>query len=94
MITEYQQRLRARYLAATVMPAPAPWQPVWNRPTSVGGLLGIGFAVHPGTGHDLVMVVSGAGHRGGVGRARGVVSPAPGAARPRAEGYKITSSRA
>ncbi|MFF3771962.1 hypothetical protein [Streptomyces sp. NPDC002232] len=62
MITEYQQRLRARYLTATVMPAPAPWQPVWNRPTSVGGLLGIGFAVHPGTGHDLVMVVSGAGH--------------------------------
>ncbi|MGA5195535.1 hypothetical protein [Streptomyces exfoliatus] len=62
MITEYQQRLRARYLGAPVMAAPAPWQPVLDRTTPIGGLLGIGFAVHPDTGHDLVMVVSHDGH--------------------------------
>ncbi|MFE6285582.1 hypothetical protein [Streptomyces sp. NPDC057877] len=28
----------------------------------VGGLLGVGFAVHPGTGHDVAMVVSSSGH--------------------------------
>jgi hypothetical protein len=33
-----------------------------NRGIRIGGLLGIGFAVHPGTGHDLVMVVSHDGH--------------------------------
>ncbi|MFE2322893.1 hypothetical protein ACFXD5_03015 [Streptomyces sp. NPDC059385] len=62
MITEYQRRVRERYLAAPVMPAPAPWQPILDRRTPVGGLLGIGFAVHPETGHDLVMVVSHDGH--------------------------------
>ncbi|MEU7292533.1 hypothetical protein AB0A76_04895 [Streptomyces exfoliatus] len=62
MITEYQQRLRARYLGAPVMAAPAPWQPVLDARTPIGGLLGIGFAVHPDTGHDLVMVVSHDGH--------------------------------
>ncbi|MER7735148.1 hypothetical protein ABTX80_30055 [Streptomyces erythrochromogenes] len=62
MITNHQQRLRERYLAATVMPAPEPWRPVPDRRIPVGGLLGIGFAVHPDSGHDLVMVVSGAGH--------------------------------
>lgn len=62
MITEYQQRLRDRYLAAPVMSAPAPWQPVLDCRIPVGGLLGIGFAVHPDTGHDLVMVVSHDGH--------------------------------
>ncbi|MEV4947297.1 hypothetical protein [Streptomyces sp. NPDC053755] len=62
MITEHQQRLRDRYLAAPVMPAPAPWRPVLDRTTPIGGLLGIGFAVHPDTGHDLVMVVSHDGH--------------------------------
>ncbi|WP_344394955.1 hypothetical protein [Actinomadura alba] len=30
--------------------------------TPVGGLLGIGFAAHPDSGHDLVMVVSHDGH--------------------------------
>ncbi|MFD8168165.1 hypothetical protein OIE90_15110 [Streptomyces cellulosae] len=30
------------------MAAPKPWRKVLDRP--VGGLLGIGFAVHPGTG--------------------------------------------
>ncbi|MEU2391432.1 hypothetical protein [Streptomyces sp. NPDC007369] len=62
MITEYQQRLRDRYLAAPVMPAPTPWQPVLDRAIPIGGLLGIGFAGHPATGHDLVMVVSHSGH--------------------------------
>ncbi|MDD9377267.1 hypothetical protein M8Z33_11380 [Streptomyces sp. ZAF1911] len=61
-ITEYQQKLRERYLAAPVMRAPEPWQPVLDRRTPIGGLLGIGFAVHPDSGHDLVMVVSNDGH--------------------------------
>ncbi|QES55341.1 hypothetical protein DEJ51_15030 [Streptomyces venezuelae] len=62
MITEYQQKLRERYIAAPVMPAPEPWQQVLDNRTPIGGLLGIGFAVHPGSGHDLVMVVSQDGH--------------------------------
>ncbi|MFI6653006.1 hypothetical protein ACIBI8_36060 [Streptomyces sp. NPDC050529] len=62
MFTEYQQRLRDRYLAAPVMPAPAPWQPVLDRRIPIGGLLGIGFAAHPDTGEDLVMAVTGDGH--------------------------------
>ncbi|MFD8911073.1 hypothetical protein [Streptomyces sp. NPDC059575] len=62
MITEYQQKLRERLLAAPVVPAPAPWRPVLDRRTPIGGLLGIGFAVHPGSGRDLVMVVSHDGH--------------------------------
>ncbi|MDG4857859.1 hypothetical protein P8605_06760 [Streptomyces sp. T-3] len=62
MITEYQQRIRDRYRAVPVMSAPAPWQPVLDRSIPIGGLLGIGFAVHPDTGHDLVMVVSHDGH--------------------------------
>lgn len=64
MITSYQQALRDRLLAAPEVPAPEPWRPVFrSRPyVPVGGLLGIGFAVHPDSGHDLVMVVSHAGH--------------------------------
>lgn len=62
MITEYQRKLRERFLAAPVMPAPEPWQPVLDRRTPIGGLLGIGFATHPDSGHDLVMVVSHDGH--------------------------------
>jgi len=62
LITEYQQRLRDRYLAAPVVSAPAPWQAVLDRRFPIGGLLGIGFAVHPDAGHDLVMVVSHDGH--------------------------------
>ncbi|MGA5020868.1 hypothetical protein ACPCAA_26125 [Streptomyces griseoincarnatus] len=42
------------------MAAPEPWRKLLDRP--VGGLLGIGFAVHPDTGQDLVMTVSTAGH--------------------------------
>ncbi|GHF19159.1 hypothetical protein E5082_16875 [Streptomyces griseoluteus] len=62
MSTEYRRALRDRYLAAPVMPAPSPWRPVGEGLVGVGGLLGIGFAVHPETGHDLVMVVSSSGH--------------------------------
>ncbi|WP_329344126.1 hypothetical protein OG866_16165 [Streptomyces sp. NBC_00663] len=61
-------------LAAPVLPAPEPWRPVFAPPfappvtpgfascAAVGGLLGIGFATHPDTGNDLVMVVSHDGH--------------------------------
>ncbi|MYS16620.1 hypothetical protein [Streptomyces sp. SID4982] len=62
MTTEHQRALRERYPAAPVMPAPSPWRPVGGGPTLVGGLLGMGFAVHPETGRDLVMVVSAGGH--------------------------------
>jgi hypothetical protein len=62
LLTEYQQRLRDRCLAAPVMPAPEPWRPVLDNRTPVGGLLGIGFATDPGTGHDLVLVVTHDGH--------------------------------
>ncbi|MGW3310311.1 hypothetical protein ACWDG9_27375 [Streptomyces sp. NPDC001073] len=62
MLTEYQRQLRDRCLAAPVMPTPAPWRPVLGNGTAVGGLLGNGFATHPDTGHDLVMVVSTDGH--------------------------------
>ncbi|MFC5724375.1 hypothetical protein ACFP1Z_29900 [Streptomyces gamaensis] len=62
MTTEHQQLLRKRYASAPVIPAPEPWQPVFAHRTPIGGLLGIGFAVHPGNGHDLVMVVSSSGH--------------------------------
>ncbi|MEV4190539.1 hypothetical protein [Streptomyces toxytricini] len=61
MITEHQQRLREHYLAAAVMSAPAPWQPL-SSSIAIGGLLGVGFAIHPESGRDLVMVVSSAGH--------------------------------
>ncbi|MHC5906527.1 hypothetical protein ACVNF4_21870 [Streptomyces sp. S6] len=56
----YQQAMRERLLAAPVVPAPEPWRRVAYTP--VGGLLGIGFAVRPDTGDDLVMVVSNDGH--------------------------------
>jgi len=62
LITEYQQKLRERYLAAPVLPAPDPWQPVLDRRTPIGGLLGVGFAACPDSGRDLVMVVSSDGH--------------------------------
>lgn len=56
-LSEYQQRLRDRFLDAPVVSAPPPWRPV-GRGTPVGGLQGIGFAVHPESGHDMVMVMS------------------------------------
>ncbi|MFI6883830.1 hypothetical protein [Streptosporangium canum] len=62
MISDYQQRLRQHFLAALVLQAPAPWQPVLDNQTPIGGLLGIGFAVHPESRRDLVMVVSNDGY--------------------------------
>src|SRR5690242_12963462 len=64
MLTDYQRQLRQRLLNAPVVPAPSPWR----RPDSVygivavGGLVGVGFAVHPDTGADVLMVVSHDGH--------------------------------
>ncbi|MFF5042398.1 hypothetical protein [Streptomyces nigra] len=56
--------MRDRLLAAPMVSPPEPWRRVFDhaygRP--VGGLFGIGFATHPGSGHDLVMVVSHDGH--------------------------------
>ncbi|OKI11752.1 hypothetical protein [Streptomyces sp. CB03911] len=62
MITEYQRRLRDRLLAAPVTAPPAPWRPVLDNRTPIGGLQGIGFGIHPDNGRDLVMVVSTDGH--------------------------------
>ncbi|MEU0448897.1 hypothetical protein [Streptomyces tendae] len=59
-LSPYQRAMRDRLLAAPVVPAPEPWRPVAFVP--VGGLLGIGFASHPRSGRDLVMVVSHEGH--------------------------------
>ncbi|MDQ1051587.1 hypothetical protein QFZ76_009823 [Streptomyces sp. V4I2] len=63
-LSAYQRAMRNRLLAAPVVPAPEPWQPVFEYAygVPVGGLLGIGFATHPASGHDLVMVVSHDGH--------------------------------
>lgn len=62
VLSDYQRQLRDRFLAAPVMPAPPPWQLVLDSRTPIGGLQGTGFAVHPDSGHDLVMVVSMGGH--------------------------------
>lgn len=64
MISEYQQRLRDRFLSAQVIEPPDPWRPVFppRSPAPVGGLLGVGFAVDPSSGNDLLMVVSTQGH--------------------------------
>lgn len=60
MLTEYQQRLRAKYLSAPQVAPPDPWlasgAPRFYIP--VGGLQGVGLGVHPETGDDLLMVVS------------------------------------
>lgn len=64
VLSAYQRALRDRLLAAPVVPPPAPWRPVFEYAygVPVGALLGIGFASHSGSGHDLVMVVSHDGH--------------------------------
>lgn len=58
VLSDYQRNLRNRFLSAPVTPPPAPWTPVLDNRTPIGGLLGIGFGIHPDTGHDVVMVVS------------------------------------
>lgn len=62
MATDYRERLRRRFLTAPQTPPPSPWRPATDLPIPVGGLLGVGAATAPGTGRDLVLVVSTAGH--------------------------------
>lgn len=52
--------LCARFRAAAVGPPPPPWHRPAAAPggLAVGGLLGVGFATHPDTGGDLLMVAS------------------------------------
>ncbi|MDI9833496.1 hypothetical protein QMY38_20070 [Streptomyces sp. KAU_LT] len=49
---------------APVAPPPDPWRGVFAPAYAVpvGGLVGIGFATHPDSGHDLVLAVSHSGH--------------------------------
>ncbi|MEV0325507.1 hypothetical protein AB0H63_03525 [Micromonospora echinospora] len=56
MLSDYQQQLRVKLLAAPVAAPPDPWR--YLNPIPVGGLQGVGFGVHPQTGDDLLMVVS------------------------------------
>ncbi|MFC9795676.1 hypothetical protein ACFVJI_23920 [Streptomyces sp. NPDC127584] len=62
MISDYQRRLREQCLSVPVIAPPFPWHPVPNGIIPIGGLLGIGFALAPDDGRDLVMVVSADGH--------------------------------
>jgi hypothetical protein len=64
MISEYQQQLRDRFLSAPVMEPPDPWRSVFAPQSRalIGGLLGVGFALDPVSGKDLLMVVSSQGH--------------------------------
>ena len=57
MLSDYQQQLRDRFLAAPVAPAPPPWQAVLDSRTPIGGLQGIGFTVHPENGAHAVDVM-------------------------------------
>jgi hypothetical protein len=59
-LSAYQRETRERFLTASVLPTPEPWRRIVYTP--VGGLLGIGFASHPGNSHDTVVVVSHDGH--------------------------------
>ncbi|MFH8385707.1 hypothetical protein ACH4E7_33050 [Kitasatospora sp. NPDC018058] len=62
-LTPFQQQLHDRITAATEVTAPPrPWRTVGRGLIPVGALQGIGFAVHPETGHDLVLTVSSSGH--------------------------------
>jgi hypothetical protein len=61
-LSDYQRGLRARFLEAPVMPAPQPWRPAQAHCAPIGGLQGVGFAVDPSSGRDLLMVVSIDGH--------------------------------
>jgi hypothetical protein len=62
LVSDYQRRLRERFLSVAETPPPAPWRPVLDRRNPIGGLLGIGFGIAPDTGHDLAVVVSTEGH--------------------------------
>ncbi|PZF93155.1 hypothetical protein [Micromonospora deserti] len=60
MLSDYQQRLREKFMAAAVVAPPPPWRHVdqTRQYVPVGGLQGVGFGAHPQTGGDLLMVVS------------------------------------
>ncbi|MER5915564.1 hypothetical protein ABT124_35300 [Streptomyces sp. NPDC001982] len=58
MLSDYQQELRDRFLSVPEVPAPLPWQRVWQNRNPIGGLIGIGFAADPQSGRDLVLVNS------------------------------------
>lgn len=62
MLSDYQRALRDRLLTAPVVSPPAPWALVSEARMPIGGLQGVGFGIHPTSGHDLVMVVSLGGH--------------------------------
>ncbi|KHD73478.1 hypothetical protein [Actinoplanes utahensis] len=49
-----------QFLAAPVVAPPEPWRRA-GRPIAVGGLIGAGFGVHPGTGRDLLLAASHSG---------------------------------
>ncbi|MDI6101770.1 hypothetical protein QLQ12_24415 [Actinoplanes sp. NEAU-A12] len=55
-LTDHQLGLRARVLAAPLVNAPEPWSE--RHQVAVGGLLGAGFAVHPESGRDLLLIGS------------------------------------
>lgn len=59
----HHDRLRTRFRSAPLQAPPAPWRPLKELP--VGGLTGVGFAPAPGSGDDLILVLS---HQG-----RGVI---------------------
>ena len=61
-LTDYQHGLRTRFLRARVVPVPRPWRPAETPCTAVGGLQGVGFAVDPASGRDLLLVDSLDGH--------------------------------
>lgn len=52
----HHEHLRTRFRTAPLHPPPPPWRPL--PPVAVGGLTGVGFAVHPESGEDLVLVTS------------------------------------
>lgn len=54
-MTDYQQKLDARFRQYPLSPPPAPWKQTWNG--SVGGLLEVGFA----SSSELLLVVSSEG---------------------------------
>jgi hypothetical protein len=61
-LSNYQRGLRARFLQAPVAPPPSPWRPAERHCTPVGALQGVGFAVDPASGRDLLLVTSVDGH--------------------------------
>ncbi|GLZ35308.1 hypothetical protein Lesp02_74950 [Lentzea sp. NBRC 105346] len=55
-LSDHQWGLRAKFLAASTVPAPQPWRPADSHVIAVGGLLGVGFATD--RGRDLLLVAS------------------------------------